>query len=242
MPRTTSSGTCLLCGKSYRKSGMTRHLQSCISKVGLPEEPGRGHAKSVHLYVEDDYRPEYWLHLALSASAKLYQLDYYLREIWLECCGHLSLFDIDKTFYCGDHVDLDPFGLSGLFGNRNPDRDMDVPLGRVAPPGVRFRYEYDFGTTSELNLRSVAEIAGPAGEINLLARNDPPAIDCSICGAPATWVTQSEDDWIAMTAGLCEDCAPNEDYRLPILNSPRSGVCGYDGATLIIIDDDEITE
>ena len=229
MPRTVSRGHCALCGKSYQKSGMTRHLQNCLAKTGLPRQPRRRHVKSFHIFVEDDYRPEYWMHLAMPASARLDQLDQYLRDVWLECCGHLSLFDIDKTFYCGDYVELDPFGLRGLFDDRNPDRTMNVALGRVAPPGVRFRYEYDFGTTSELNLRSVAEIAGPAREISMLARNDAPAIDCSICRAPATWVGPAEDDWIAMTAGLCDTCAPTSEYRLPIVNSPRSGVCGYDG-------------
>ena len=119
------------------------------------------------------------------------------------------------------------------------EREMDVPLELAAAPGVRFRYEYDFGTTSELTLRSVAEIAGPDGEITLLARNDSPAIDCSRCGAPATWVSPSADDWIAMTAGLCDACAPTSEYRLPIVNSPRSGVCGYDGEPVWINDDDE---
>lgn len=237
MPRIASSGKCELCGKPYRKSGMTRHLQSCLAKVGLPRQPRKRNVRSVHLFVEDDYRPEYWMHLAAPASLRLYQLDRYLRDVWLECCGHLSLFDIGRTFYCGDYVDLDPFGLRGLFDDRNPDRDMNVTLGQVAPPGVRFRYEYDFGTPSELNLRSVAEITGPAGEISLLARNDGPAFECSICGATATWVGPSEDDLIAMTAGLCDTCAPTEDYRLPIVNSPRSGVCGYDGPSPDIVGD-----
>ena len=238
MPRIASSGKCELCGKSYRKSGMTRHLQSCLAKNGLPGETFSP-VPSIHLFVEDDYRPEYWMHLAAPANLNLYLLDRYLRDTWLECCGHLSLFDIDKTFYCGDYVDLDPIGLRGFFDDRNPDQDMNVPLERVAPPGVRFRYEYDFGTTSELNLRSVAEIAGPAGEISLLARNDAPTFDCSICGALATWVSPSKDDWIAMTAGLCDTCAPTSEYRLPVVNSPRSGVCGYDGTPVWIVEDDD---
>ena len=83
--RTPLTGTCELCGKSYRKSGMTRHLQSCVAKSGLPREPHRQSVKSIHLFVEDDYRPEYWLHLAMPASATLEELDLYLRRIWLEC-------------------------------------------------------------------------------------------------------------------------------------------------------------
>lgn len=251
MPRVASSGNCELCGKTYRKSGMTRHLQSCLAKNGLPRQPRRRHVRSIHLFVEDDYRPEYWMHLAAPASITLEELDQYLRDVWLECCLHLSSFSIGRNNYFCPEYFISIYGeeaeggngpLAGLAGiiallGEEEEQQMNVQLSQVAPPGVRFRYEYDFGTTSELNLRSVAEIAGPAGGISLLARNDAPSFDCSICGAPATWVSPSEDDWIAMTAGLCDSCAPTSEYRLPIVNSPRSGVCGYDGALIVIVDD-----
>ncbi len=254
MPRVASSGDCALCGKSYRKSGMTRHLQSCIARNGLAEEPGKPRVKSIHIFVEDDYRPEYWMHLAAPASATLEALDFYLRQIWLECCWHLSAFRIGGVnYFCPEYFlsmygDEDEAGNDPLAGlaqmiallREDEEREMDIPLGVAAAPGVRFRYEYDFGTTSELTLRSMAEIAGPDGEITLLARNDAPTIDCSICEAPATWVSPAEDDWIAMTAGLCDACAPNYEYRLPVVNSPRSGMCGYDGepVRIVIVDDD----
>ena len=250
---TPLTGNCELCGKSYRKSGMTRHLQSCIARVGLPGSPGSRPVQSVHIFVEDDYRPEYWMHLAMPASAALEELDQYLRDVWLECCGHLSSFNIGGVNYFCPEYFLSMYGAEDEHGNaplgglaqviallrEEEEREMNVPVGRVAGSGVRFRYEYDFGSTSELTLRSMAEIAGPAGEITLLARNDAPAIDCSICGAPATWVSPSEDDWIAMTAGLCDACAPTSEYRLPVVNSPRCGVCGYDGVPVRIIDDDD---
>jgi hypothetical protein len=33
------------------------------------------------------------------ADAILSRLDHFLRDIWLECCGHLSAFRIDQTIY-----------------------------------------------------------------------------------------------------------------------------------------------
>ena len=281
MPRTTSGGKCELCGRSYRKSGMTTHLRSCLARharaggganadraVGVDTgAPGR----SIHLIVEDTYRPEYWLHLAVPARATLNHLDAYLRNVWLECCLHLSAFRIGRDYY--DYIIFDDDDDDGFFalldemqGIRHAD--MNVAVATVAPPGTRFRHEYDFGTTTELVLRSVAEIADPVtnanagdgdgaaaapaagganrdspGAIRLLARNDAPAIICAFCGAPATGVSPGPDDWIAMTAGVCEACVPrleSEDYLLPIVNSPRSGVCGYTGAPVgIIYDDDE---
>ena len=236
MSRIISSGNCELCGKSYRKSGMTRHLKSCLTRTGPKDEssgkPGR-RTKSIHLLVEDTYRPEYWLHLAMPARSNLEDLDQYLRDIWLECCWHLSTFDIHRTFY--DRVLFE----DDLFLMLDDQQGMDVALGRVAPVGARFRHLYDFGTTTELAIRSLAEVDGWTEEICLLARNHAPAINCSICGAPAMWVGPSEDDWIAMTAGLCDACAATSEYRLPIVNSPRSGVCGYDGTPVQVIDDDD---
>jgi hypothetical protein len=210
---------------------MSRHLKSCLTKTANADDKPGQQGKSIHLLVEDTYRPEYWLHLAVPAAMKLEELDQYLREIWLECCGHLSAFDIDRTLY--DRMSHGDF-IIDLGGET-----MDVALGQVAPPGKRFSHVYDFGTTTKLAIRSLAELNGDTGQIRLLTRNDAPAIECSICGAPATWVGPSEDDWIAMTVGLCDTCAPTSEFRLPIVNSPRSGVCGYDGVPMQIVEDGE---
>ena len=235
MPRIVSSGNCVLCGKSYRKSGMTRHLQSCIAKTGLPREPRRRHVKSIHLFVEDDYRPEYWMHLAVPETTELAEIDQYLRDVWLECCWHLSSFFVGNTEYKWKIFEMDEFFAD--FGGREL-KTMEVCLGSVAPPRTMFGYWYDYGTTSELTLRTVGELVGDGSDqITLLARNDPPAINCSLCGAPGMWVSPSENDWIAMLAGLCDNCAPAAEYRLPVVNSPRCGVCAYDGTPLHIIED-----
>ena len=216
---------------------MTRHLQSCIAKSGLSPEAGGRRARSIHLFVEDDYRPEYWMHLAAPATIELGEIDQYLRDVWLECCGHLSSFFIGSAEYKWQIFEMDE--LFADFRGRQL-KTMEVGLGSAAPPRTEFSYWYDYGTTSELTLRTVGELAGNgSAQITLLARNDAPAFVCSICGAPATWVSPAYGDWIAMTAGLCDACAPTSQYRLPIVNSPRSGVCGYDGVPIQIVDDDD---
>lgn len=236
MPQIASNGKCELCGKSYRKSGMTRHLQSCMAKAAPPEEPARS-AKCLHIFVEDDYRPEYWMHLAVPEDAQLLDLDQYLRDIWLECCLHLSSFFVGRAEYKSQIFEIDDF--LAAFRERELD-SMEVELALVATPGVRFSYWYDYGSTTKLWLRSLGEVrADTSGQISLLARNDAPEIDCSMCGASATWVSPAEDDWIAMTAGLCNNCAPASEYRLPVVNSPRCGVCAYDGVPLRIVEDDD---
>lgn len=111
---------------------------------------------------------------------------------------------------------------------------MAVPLGRVLRPGMVFSYEYDYGSTTELTLKVVGlrdRAAGPSA-VELLARNDAPQIACERCGSePATQICTEcacrDQGW------LCDACAAEhecgDEMCLPVVNSPRAGVCGYAG-------------
>jgi hypothetical protein len=108
---------------------------------------------------------------------------------------------------------------------------MRTPLGRVLDVGTKFSYEYDFGSTTELGLRVVGfwNLDTPKGAVQLLARNEPPPIICSQCETqPATQICTSCGE-----AWLCESCAAEhdcgEEMFLPVVNSPRVGVCAYTG-------------
>jgi len=46
----------------------------------------------VILKVESTKDKNYWLYLDISMTSTLKSLDAFLREIWLECCGHMSAF------------------------------------------------------------------------------------------------------------------------------------------------------
>jgi len=110
---------------------------------------------------------------------------------------------------------------------------MDVAVEKVLRPGMDFRHEYDFGTTTDLSLKVVSQWEGgrPGEPVELLARNDAPAIPCESCGRPATQICV-ECMWEG-TGWMCDDCADNheceEDMFLPVVNSPRVGMCGYTG-------------
>jgi hypothetical protein len=94
MARKASKGTCRLCNAVLTGTGMSKHLQSCLPKhvEGLQESKGSKRGSFFHIMVQGAHAPEYWLHLKVSSEAKLKVLDTFLREIWLECCGHLSAF------------------------------------------------------------------------------------------------------------------------------------------------------
>jgi hypothetical protein len=99
-----------------------------------------------------------------------------------------------------------------------------------------FKYEYDFGTTTELRLKAVGFWDRETEEdaIQLLARNDAPQIACHECGKQiATQICTDCQCRDAEAGWLCDDCADQHDCgsegMLPVVNSPRTGVCGYSG-------------
>ena len=227
MPRLTSKGKCGFCGASFAKVAMVRHLQACKQRAGIAaaSEPL---GDSFHLLVEGRYQPEYWMHLAVPADQSLDSLDSVLRATWLECCGHLSGFNIAGVRYAVSLVE--GFGVPDFLAD--PDEEtMDVTLGRVRSAKMRFYHEYDYGTTTELTLRVAGIGKAESREIEVLARNDPPELACQDCGAPAFWI-DTESGW-PVESLLCAECVGKGDYDedmlLPVVNSPRMGVCGYEG-------------
>lgn len=235
MAEWVSQGKCNLCGNVFSKRGMTRHLVTCRSSHALAKLEGRGKLRTTrlfHIALEGRYRPDYWLHLEAPADVTLRGLDQFLRDIWLECCGHLSAFTIANTRY-----ELDTGGVDAMwpmfFGPAGPPKSMGAPLDSVLRPKLKFYHEYDFGTTTELSGQVVTAYEGQARgkTIQVLARNDPPPWTCVECGRPATLVCSSciysGEGW------LCDDCAVEhecgEEMCLPVVNSPRVGMCGYTG-------------
>ena len=211
-----STGTCGLCGKHFGKAAMTRHLKTCgLDKV----KAAAGGA--FHLLVEGRHSPAYWMHLAVPTGAQLYELDTFLRGAWLECCGHLSAFSIGGEHYASSSMD-------------SYEPGMEIKLGRVLQTGTVFFYKYDFGSTTELKLKVLGPWEGGTkkGVIKELAQNDAPYVACNQCGtqqAAQICLECACDD----KGWLCEACAADhecgEGMFLPVVNSPRVGVCGYTG-------------
>ncbi|MXV61848.1 hypothetical protein GS429_07165 [Natronorubrum sp. JWXQ-INN-674] len=213
---------------------MSRHLRAC-----LPDSSER--TSAFHLRITGAQRSDYWLHLLVEAETTLSRLDAFLREFWLECCGHMSAFTTETARYEKPYDDQAP-----AYG---PDRQsMDVPIRAVDDEA--FTYEYDFGSTTTLDVAvvdtgdwSLADLESRRADaletdtdgIGLLARNDPPEIDCGTCGESATKVCQTCLWQYGPDAWLCEPCATDHEADcerpnyLPKVNSPRTGVCGYRG-------------
>ena len=107
-------------------------------------------------------------------------------------------------------------------------------------PGHTLFYEYDMGDTTRLRIRALERTQTGPGVL-LIARNDPPEITCWTCrGQPAAQICLSCPEKERTGHGpLCEGCLGEHrkpereglEFVLPALNSPRTGVCGYEGPT-----------
>jgi hypothetical protein len=202
------------------RAGMAKHLAACPKRKEAIADAERGTERPealYHLRVRDAWEGWYWLDLEMRGSARLDELDYYLREIWLECCGHMSRFSIG--------------------GWRADEIPRKLTVDRVFASGVELTHIYDFGTESVTLIKAAAVRTGrpvTAHPIALMARNLPPEYECIVCGEPAARLCLEclyEDN---VWGTLCEEHAaghPHGDYGEPLklVNSPRIGLCGYDG-------------
>ena len=219
--RKQSRGKCVFCGKEMTKGGLSKHLQTCVKRQEAVDAANQGKSGKVqrlyHLQVRDAWQPGFWLHLEMNGTATLKDLDNYLRAIWLECCGHLSQFSVG--------------GWSG----------SEIGKGRKASQvfdkGVELTHIYDFGTSSETLIAVVGVDEGkPLSKypIFLMARNNQPEAKCMECDQPANWVCMECLYETEESGALCDKHAkthPHDDYGepMPLVNSPRVGMCGYEG-------------
>ncbi len=239
MARQQSQGTCYLCKGTFSKGSMTRHLARCLPKhddaATLPPDKKKT-GKLFHIVVEGKYDPHYWLHLEMPATTRLKYLDQLLRNIWLECCGHLSAFRIEGRKRAAPISLADLMAAGRNFWEDPTEVDMEEKVGDLFRPGLKLSYDYDFGSTTRLSIKVVGEREGEVvkpNDVHVLARNDPPYIPCGRfhkSPAPLIDMESSYDQ----SGWLCDRCAKetdlaDSDMTLPVVNSPRTGVCGYTG-------------
>lgn len=237
--RPVSVGKCELCGGQFSKAAMSRHLAKCVLQESVPSASGRQRKQRdvFHLRVEGRYLSEFWLHVEMAAESEVAALDGFLRHIWLECCGHCSTFRFPEPATA--HAAKKGLSLEALFADfdmgamvRKEQEIMDSSLGSRVKVGDVFDYEYDFGSTTELRLKVISQREGiiKRNEVRLLARNLPPEILCE-CGQPAEWVC-GNCSW-ELEGWLCKKCSKRhpcgDEMFLPVVNSPRVGVCAYCG-------------
>lgn len=222
--RKQSRGVCCYCGFESTKGSMTKHLLVCETRREIAEKANAqtpSDKKPVevlfHLRVQDVHDKDFWLDLEMRGEATLKKLDVFLREIWLECCGHLSEFN-------GGGWGSSKIGMAQVAQKVFAKHDQLVHI-------------YDFGTSSETLVTLVAlrpGIATTKHPIVLMARNKMPEYSCQVCEEPATHLCQEcviEEEKAGLLCDAHNRIHPHDDYggTVELVNSPRMGMCGYDG-------------
>ena len=217
-----SEGKCVYCNQMFAKAGITKHLAKHLQDL---EKEQKTTETAFHVKIQVD---EMFLNLLVSGDAKLVDLDYFLRAIWLECCGHMSSFKQKGKRY---EIDYD-----------DEDADFGEPKGElianIFKEDMILQYEYDFGSTTALDIKVLKSYHVSMKEpVTLLSRNEPLAIMCGMCKTqPAIKICTVH--MYEEYAFYCKDCQKKhgkvcsdfKDYAaMPVVNSPRMGVCGYEG-------------
>ena len=209
MSTAKNSGNCYLCGKTVNKTAMKNHI--------VKEHSSGGEEECVLLKIEGAYEKNYWLYVDMPKKSTLSSLDGFLRAVWLECCGHMS------EFSTGSH--------------RNRTFQV-IPKSRKAGSfsmGETFLHEYDMGSTTECLVTFIGSTMRKKQKnaVRLIGRNEPQTYKCNSCEEPAEFICD-----ICMyeidNPHFCEKCVGEHESEcggaiLTIANSPRSGVCAYDG-------------
>ncbi len=214
-----TQGECQKCREMCSATKATTHLLRCVaSSPFLSQSLTEGFLVRVSGAEQPNL---YWMYIAIPKEISLGRLDRFLRDIWLECCGHLSEFTVGNRRYMS-HTE------SG-----RPSQSMKNKMDQILSPGITLEYIYDMGSSTELELEVIDQLpACPQKEITLLMRNDPPPFSCASCKKPPEIICSMCGE--TTCAGCSEDhsCAVDEGdtyMLLSLVNSPRAGVCGYEG-------------
>lgn len=156
----------------------------------------------------------YWMFVKIRASATLKTLDDLLRDIWLND-GHASEFQIGYEIYASDD-----WGGGA--------KDMSAKLKDVLEGGLRFKMDYDYGSTTTLRFVVVSDnkkdMTVMKKSAKVLIRNMSGNFKCHVCKSVAT------ETYVDTSYGerfVCDKCSEKLDSNcvvFPIENTPRMGM------------------
>jgi len=185
-------GKCLICLKTLRKN--ERHIINCTSTIQ--------DAAGDDCYLFYVASCEHWLYILVNADTTIKQLDKFLKEYWLECCGHKSV-------------------MKNFMGQ--------LKLTSIVKP-ENMEYEYDMGSTSFVDINYVATIKYKTKGITVVMHNVDNNVVCSTCHKNKCYCMDCNRATCVDCEQKCGKCENDEFYEY--VNSPRLGLCGVDSNTL----------
>jgi len=134
MKRIRTKGICAYCKTEIPKNtrSIIKHLSECKSAVVSKTDSPVHH---MVLMIEGKYNPDYWLVIKVKSVLSIKKIDRFIRDIWVECCGHMSAFSYNRS----------KIGMSQKICNV-----FDGPY--------IIDYIYDYGSSTELSLSLLGEM------------------------------------------------------------------------------------
>lgn len=156
-------GRCYYCGKELTERTIKRHMKNCSEMKKIIEDKilnAKDVRKQFLISIKDKKNVgKYCIYISIDANLKLQHLDKFIRDIWVECCDHLSAFYIDKKEYRS---------------NSDGQLKMNINLKDILNVNQKFEYKYDFDFSTRLILEVVdmIEVSTDFKHIEIIARNN----------------------------------------------------------------------
>ena len=140
---------CQHCDKKFGCRKIYEHYDECLAKLYKKKS---GYLISMHSHgITGDL---YHIYVIAGTKCKFLDIDKFLKDIWCECCGHMSEYHISKK------TSLNKYGENDIF-----------------------IYEYDMGdtTTVYIEIKKILEGKSNNNKIKLVHQNEKPKILCIKC-------------------------------------------------------------
>ena len=216
--RRAGRSRCNICGEPKSATQMGNHIAQELEQLeGRHLSTRRAAAldRFLHVEVQHQHARYFWMHLLVRHETSLGQLDAFLRAAWLECCGHLSRFDFHGlTAYCPEA--RNPRTGFPDDDDEDPLIGWNTPAIRAMPPGMTGVHEYDFGSTTRLQItsRRSVRLECEGSQVMVIARNSP--VQCDACGRETATV-------LTPTPGVIAD--PSGQLHQGIIHTALCGQC-----------------
>jgi hypothetical protein len=205
-----SFGKCVFCDELIEQQLIEKHLLNHLKTMTKNATITKNNFK--HVIIKLDI---FFIHLLVKSTKKLSNIDSFIKKIWVECCGHISDFR-QKTKIIPKNSIL---------------KDFDETTTKLT-----YTYDYGDSTILDLILKKSYDL-DIDDDLIILTRNEPIDFKCQICNKNTSESICIICDFVFL-CNTCstkheKECSDYEDYaKSSIVNSPRMGVCGYEGGTI----------
>lgn len=211
---------CTSCKQNFTKQKFINHIPNCNNNIK--------NIDSYLLFVSAQGLSKYWMFISIPIDFTLFNLSDFLQDIWLKCCNHVSSFEINgKDYVYPKQCDVGNYSF-----RRTKKSSFSEKIKNVIKLKDKFKYNYDMGSTTEIEICVVLQYKKEIETINLLARNESPIIKCYNCKKDAVNICPMCHECVCNNCVRCvsHECMEDEDDELliKISNSPRSGQCAYE--------------